>query len=298
MDVWSWRQVVIQGAGLSSTTRHVLLTLSCYMNDLGEGCFPSIDTLSANTGLSCRAVIGALNMAELAGFIVKEKHGYAGQRWARNEYRASFPKRRLFYGIIPPTKVASDRQKTLARRKVANALASGKLVSQPCCVCGVEKSYAHHVDYAKALDVFWLCKDHHSRLHAMERNLAGADTDVVTLDHHDAGKVVTDVPQGGDRRSPKVVTDGHTNSPITPPKNSSSGGFSEDGKTSSSFRIDHLLTDMARVRARSAAPGWDIQLLMRVYDENVNSGKMPRPRSADAAFPKWCAAYTRGRPPS
>jgi len=112
------------------------------------------------------------------------------------------------------------------------------------------------------------------------------------------GKALNVVPEGTERRDVKALNEVQCNSPLNTPKNSPSGGFSEDGKTSSPFRIDHLLSDMARVRARSAAPGWDIQLLMRVYDENVNSGKMPRPRSADAAFPKWCAAYTKGRPPA
>jgi transcription elongation factor Elf1 len=56
-------------------------------------------------------------------------------------------------------------QKTIARAKVHNAKKSGKLVMQPCQVCGELKTEAHHPDYTKPLDVVWLCKDHHMQEH-------------------------------------------------------------------------------------------------------------------------------------
>ncbi len=48
---------------------------------------------------------------------------------------------------------------------VGNAIRDGKLVRQPCEVCGNEKSEAHHDDYSKPLDVKWLCKRHHVERH-------------------------------------------------------------------------------------------------------------------------------------
>lgn len=45
------------------------------------------------------------------------------------------------------------------------AIASGKLVRQPCEVCGKRDSVAHHDDYAQPLDIRWLCRSHHKQHH-------------------------------------------------------------------------------------------------------------------------------------
>lgn len=45
---------------------------------------------------------------------------------------------------------------------VGNALRSGILRKLNCEVCGCKKSNAHHDDYAKPLEVRWLCDIHHS----------------------------------------------------------------------------------------------------------------------------------------
>ena len=52
-----------------------------------------------------------------------------------------------------------------ARAKVAQALKDGTLVKRPCEICGDEKSYAHHDDYGKPLEVRWLCGTHHAEWH-------------------------------------------------------------------------------------------------------------------------------------
>jgi hypothetical protein len=87
---FSWRSAILTSE-LPATTRHVLLTLSCHMNDAGESCFPSIERLSKETGLSTRAVSKHLGAAREACWIKTEKHGFAGRQWARNEYRISWP---------------------------------------------------------------------------------------------------------------------------------------------------------------------------------------------------------------
>lgn len=53
-----------------------------------------------------------------------------------------------------------------AHRAVALALKSGKLVRQPCEVCG-EEGQSHHDSYYpdRWLDVRWLCGEHHRRWH-------------------------------------------------------------------------------------------------------------------------------------
>jgi hypothetical protein len=57
------------------------------------------------------------------------------------------------------------REAYLARTITNNAIKLGKLVRQPCEVCGVEPTEAHHEDYSKPLEVRWLCPKHHRDVH-------------------------------------------------------------------------------------------------------------------------------------
>lgn len=53
-----------------------------------------------------------------------------------------------------------------ANRAVRRAVESGRLRKEPCRVCGAtEKIHGHHEDYAKPLDVIWLCPLHHKARH-------------------------------------------------------------------------------------------------------------------------------------
>lgn len=58
-----------------------------------------------------------------------------------------------------------DAQKRAARFAVRDALASGALKRRPCEQCGAPNAQAHHEDYAKRLDVRWLCALHHAQRH-------------------------------------------------------------------------------------------------------------------------------------
>lgn len=46
-----------------------------------------------------------------------------------------------------------------------NAIRDGKIIRQPCRICGNKKSHAHHWDYSKPFDIDWLCAVHHSAEH-------------------------------------------------------------------------------------------------------------------------------------
>ena len=52
-----------------------------------------------------------------------------------------------------------------ANTLVGNAIRDGRLVRQPCEVCGAEPTHAHHDDYSKPLEVRWLCTYHHGVAH-------------------------------------------------------------------------------------------------------------------------------------
>lgn len=53
-----------------------------------------------------------------------------------------------------------------AHNLVNNSLRDGKLFKEPCEVCGADRGVAHHDDYAKPLNVRWLCQAHHKQWHA------------------------------------------------------------------------------------------------------------------------------------
>lgn len=56
-------------------------------------------------------------------------------------------------------------ERIAARNAVSNAIRLGKLIAQPCEVCGTEKAHGHHEDYSKPLEVIWLCHTHHMERH-------------------------------------------------------------------------------------------------------------------------------------
>ena len=49
--------------------------------------------------------------------------------------------------------------------RVNNAIRDGRLEKYPCEICGDDKVHGHHDDYAKPLDVRWLCPTHHVEWH-------------------------------------------------------------------------------------------------------------------------------------
>ena len=58
-----------------------------------------------------------------------------------------------------------SKNKANAVSAVSYAVKKGRLTRQPCEECGAEKTDAHHDDYAKPLEVRWLCRSHHTKWH-------------------------------------------------------------------------------------------------------------------------------------
>ncbi len=56
-------------------------------------------------------------------------------------------------------------EKVAARKVVNDATRSGKLIRQPCEVCGALEVHGHHDDYSQPLVVRWLCLKHHTEHH-------------------------------------------------------------------------------------------------------------------------------------
>jgi DNA-directed RNA polymerase subunit M/transcription elongation factor TFIIS len=57
---------------------------------------------------------------------------------------------------------------------VQRARQRGDLKKRPCEICGEKRTVAHHDDYARPLDVRWLCRPHHRRWHIQNGKGANA----------------------------------------------------------------------------------------------------------------------------
>jgi hypothetical protein len=61
-----------------------------------------------------------------------------------------------------------------AQTAVNNAIRDRRLAKGPCALCGTTHNVqGHHKDYAKPLDVIWLCAQCHHRVHATFPELGG-----------------------------------------------------------------------------------------------------------------------------
>lgn len=54
-------------------------------------------------------------------------------------------------------------ERVRARKIAEYAKRTGKLVPQPCEVCGATETQMHHDDYSKPLQVRWICQRHHKK---------------------------------------------------------------------------------------------------------------------------------------
>ncbi|MBC2709533.1 MAG: helix-turn-helix domain-containing protein [Desulfosarcina sp.] len=93
---FDWQRMISSEKGPKSpTTRHVLLTLSLYMNDDGGSCYPSTKKLGLATGLSERSVCTHLDIATSAGWIRKHIKTGEGRAWKLHSYTPATPDKAL-----------------------------------------------------------------------------------------------------------------------------------------------------------------------------------------------------------
>lgn len=82
---------------------------------------------------------------------------------AYEQQREQTPERKAAKAEARKKHRTDNPDKYKARTAVSNALRDGRLIRQPCRVCG-KKAQAHHEDYSKPLEVDWLCFKHHREL--------------------------------------------------------------------------------------------------------------------------------------
>lgn len=85
-----------------------------------------------------------------------------------DRYRAQLPHRKEARRKITERWASENPTRDKAHIAVNNAVRDGRLKKEPCFFCskpdGLE---AHHKDYSKPMDVIWLCRKCHRRLHAL-----------------------------------------------------------------------------------------------------------------------------------
>jgi hypothetical protein len=91
-----------------------------------------------------------------------------GQRYCRACHNA-YQRERWSYASKSPEARAKD-----VCRSHANVYQKrGKIIPQPCEVCGTTSMVQkHHADYSRPLDVEWLCVEHHRERHGKQSGAA------------------------------------------------------------------------------------------------------------------------------
>lgn len=85
---------------------------------------------------------------------------------AYDRERHQRPERKAYSSRHAQEFAKNNPEKRAAEHKVMRAINRGDLIRQPCEVCGsTQFIHAHHEDYAKPLDVMWLCAAHHRQRH-------------------------------------------------------------------------------------------------------------------------------------
>jgi hypothetical protein len=96
--LFTWRTGLVE-SDLPATWRHVGLTLSLHMNERGSSAFPTVRTLTVETGLSDETVRTALNGLVERNYLVKYPPAN-GRR--TNEYVATVPAHKQAVVTSPP----------------------------------------------------------------------------------------------------------------------------------------------------------------------------------------------------
>lgn len=86
-------------------------------------------------------------------------------RSKREKQYAKTPQGRKAHKKKKQAWVSRNPVKRRAHEKVKDAKSRGDLVPAPCEVCGETNVDAHHEDYNKPLEVRWLCRRHHAKIH-------------------------------------------------------------------------------------------------------------------------------------
>lgn len=101
--VWTWRDAV-RKAKVPTYTKALCWALANYMSDAGEACWPSIETLMDDTGMSRRAVTDHLAKAQKAGLLDARRERNDRGHLGPYKFHPRFPK-----GFETPKAIKPER---------------------------------------------------------------------------------------------------------------------------------------------------------------------------------------------
>lgn len=104
---WSWRRAVI-ASNLPPTTKHILLTLSCHVPEIGDAAWPSVATLADETGLHPDTVRDHLKSVVGSWLARRERHEDSG-RQTSNSWVLTMPRKDAGTGVVDPTSPPENR---------------------------------------------------------------------------------------------------------------------------------------------------------------------------------------------
>ena len=71
-------------------------------------------------------------------------------------------------GLIAKRMIKKYPEKYIARYRLNNAIAIGRIKKLPCEKCNNLETEGHHEDYSKPLEVKWFCNYHHKKIHKLK----------------------------------------------------------------------------------------------------------------------------------
>lgn len=89
--VWTWRDA-IRRTKAEPATKLLCYTLATYMSDTGRGCWPSVETLCDDTGMSARSITTHLAKAVEVGLLATSRRKAPDGRLQGYKYHPMFPK--------------------------------------------------------------------------------------------------------------------------------------------------------------------------------------------------------------
>lgn len=110
-------------------------------------------------------VMGKCKACHCAG--VRRHRAMSDNARAYDRGRAATPERKRHAREITIKWRRENPEKYRAQTLVGNALRDGRLLKEPCLLCGSPYVHAHHEDYSQPLNVIWLCPRHHHLGHSV-----------------------------------------------------------------------------------------------------------------------------------
>jgi len=118
-SIFNWR-ILIFKSDINYHAKYIACYLSTYMNEHGDNCFPSIDRISHESGVSRPTVIKYIQELKSEGWLESKKKGFDGQSWAHNQYYPNVPKKvvKEINHLLEGGKPHSERQLTSVKKAV------------------------------------------------------------------------------------------------------------------------------------------------------------------------------------